>query len=105
METKYSIIYFNHKNQFDRTAVGLAFYDGNKLFIDYNKQKLKDLKKHNGYELFYSALTQICKKLKNPEQLGKLRSLYNGIIKITDERSILIECTEVNFYLLFEKCL
>ena len=102
METKYSIIYFNHKNQFDRTAVGLALYDGNKFFIDYNRDKLKDLKKYNGYELFYSALTQICSKIKTPKELDKLRSLYNGIIQITDERSILIECTEFNYYLLFE---
>jgi len=103
METRYSIIYFNHKNQFDRTAVGLAFYDGKKFFIDYNREKLNKLKNHKGYELFYSALTIMCQRLKTREELNELRTLYNGIIQITEESSILLECTEINFYLLFEK--
>lgn len=101
--SEYSIIYYNHKNQFDKVAVGLAFWDCDNFFIDYQKSKLIDLKKYNGFDLFCSALFPICKKVKTVNQLSDLRFLYNNIIQITKEIKIDIECNESNFHELMDK--
>jgi len=101
--TYISTIFYNHKNGFDRTAVGLIFFDDNSQYIDISEDKLKRLKDIRGYKLFRMTLDNFIKAKHTKEELDRMSIYFNGIFQITKPSKILIECNEEVFRKLFTK--
>lgn len=110
-ETFMSKVYFRHGNCFDKTAVGLIFYDtSGTVFVEYSDDKLRGVKsrlKKEGskstYSLFKFGLRGIKASALDDTRVRELSINLNGIIGITEPSKIALACTEGNFIRLFDK--
>jgi hypothetical protein len=104
MKSSTHIISLNHPNQFDRTALGLIFYGQGNFFIDYSKKKLRRVsKEHPISSLLRLALRSLKANVNNSDQVKDLSRNLHGVLQITTESSIILECNKKNFKRLFEK--
>lgn len=103
MQTYFFNIYYNGGNQFDRIAVGIVFFNGEKTFIEINERKMKFVKSLNrtGFKLFKYAVSSLADYYRENQltlkEAERLHINLNNIMGITEPKAILLECNGENF--------